>query len=360
MLSDDSVHKFGLRAGRMYGIDIYVHWFLLILVALQLLHLWTSEVPEGYVTDWGKTFKSFSAFAIALFGSILLHELGHAYAAFRQGGSCERIVLWPLGGLAYCDAPDTPWTQFVVAIGGPLVTFALALFGGLVCLIAGWHPLPFQSPEWGFFEILFQYLFLWNVLLCFVNILPCYPLDGGRMLHTWLWTRMGTSQGALVRTLSISRVVAIIAIAFGVVFLFLGFTDKAWSYNHPVVDHLDFLLILCGITYFMTARQIREQLMYGEMEDSGAFGYDFSRGYTSLDGGASSAERRPSWRERRREEKARRDEERKREKDHEVRVRLDDLLEKISRDGIDSLSHDEKRFLEQASRHMRESEAKRD
>jgi Zn-dependent protease len=360
MLSDDSVRNFGLRAGRMYGIDIYIHWFLLILLALQLLHMSVSDVPEGYVKDWGKVFKIFPAFAIALIGSIFLHELGHALAAARQGGRCDRIVLWPLGGLAYCEAPDTPWTQFVVAVGGPLVTLALILFGGLVCMIAGWPLLPYTNAEWGFFEILFQYVFLWNCLLLFINLLPCYPLDGGRMLHTWMWTRMGTNQGALLRTLGISRVVAIVAIAFGVVLLFMGFTDKAWSYKHPVIDHLDFLLILCGLTYFMTARQIREQVMYGEMDDGGAFGYDFSRGYTSLENGDSGAEPRPSWSERRREEKARRAEERESEKDREVRARLDELLEKISRDGMGSLSSDEKRFLEQASKHLRESEAKRD
>ena len=129
MLSDDSVRNFGLRAGRVYGIDVHIHWFLLIVIALRLLHMSISEVPEGYVKDWGKVFTIFSTFTIALVGSVFLHELGHAFAAFREGGSCERIVLWPLGGLAYCSAPQTPWAQFFVAAGGPLVTLALAVVG---------------------------------------------------------------------------------------------------------------------------------------------------------------------------------------------------------------------------------------
>ena len=360
MLSDDSVRNFGLRAGRVYGIDVHIHWFLLIVIALRLLHMSISEVPEGYVKDWGKVFTIFSTFTIALVGSVFLHELGHAFAAFREGGSCERIVLWPLGGLAYCSAPQTPWAQFFVAAGGPLVTLALAVVGGLVCWVAGWGLLPLQNPQYGFAETLFQFLFVWNSLLLFVNLLPCYPLDGGKMLHTWLWRRMGTSQGSLLHTLAISRVVAIVAIVFGVVLLLMGFTDKAWSYHHPVLDQLDLLLLLCGVLHFSSARRIREQLMYGDIEEGGAFGYDFSQGYTSLEGSPSRAERRPSWRERRRSRKARHSEDRERRIDREVRARLDELLEKISREGIESLSRDERRFLENASKHMRESETKRD
>jgi len=369
MLADDSVRNFGLRVGRLFGIDIWLHWILLAIVALRLLHVLLAPVPEGFEKDYATVLTNFATFVVALLVSILLHEFGHAYAAYRQGGSCERIVLWPLGGLAYCDAPRTPRAQFVVAAGGPAVTLAIGIVAMLVCLVAGWPFWPFAG-SWGFAELLFQQLFLWNTMLGVVNLVPCYPLDGGKMFHTWLWARMGSHNGALWVTLNVSRVTAIVALVFGGVLFFMGFTDKAWSYKHPFLDGLTVLLVFCGLIHFLDAKRTRMQLLYGETDEGGIFGYDFSRGYTSLEkstgwsgggpAGYSGTESRPSWRERRREEKRQRLAEGRRREDRELRQRLDEILEKISRDGMASLSRDERRFLERASKHVRESEARRD
>jgi Zn-dependent protease len=361
MLSEDSVRNFGVRLGRLFGINIWVHWLLIFLVALQLLQILLAPPAEGLEKDYKLVLTNFAAFAVALLLSVLLHELGHAYAAYRQGGHTQRIVLWPLGGLAYCEAPQAPGPQFWVTAGGPLVTLGVGAAATGLCAALGWAMFPFGDldGDWSFHRLLFQDLSLWNWALLLVNVLPCYPLDGGRMLHTWLWDRMGTHHGALLVTLNVSRVTASAALVGALGLFILGFGNRTWPYEHPFLDTLDLLLVLGAISYFFAGRQVRMQLRYGELDEGGPFGYDFSRGYTSLERSAPR-DRRPSWRERRRAEKERRERERRLHEDEELRRRLDDLLAKIHDQGMDSLTREEQIFLERASKHLRESEARRD
>ena len=347
MMREDSFRHSGLRVSRLFGIDIWAHWILLLIIGLKLFDILLQNHGQ-----YGPPLLAFAAFALALLLTILLHELGHAYAAHRQGGRTERIILWPLGGLAACEAPHDHRAQFWVAAGGPLVNLGLGLLVTAACLLLRLEFLPFSGQPI-FWQRLLQYLFLWNFVLLLVNLLPCYPLDGGRLLHCMLWGRMDTHHGALELTLRISKFTAILALLFGGATIVLGFSDESWRFSHPFLDELGFVSAFCGLFYFISARQVREQVLY-DTEDSGGFGYDSSQGYTSLDHPGPGERRRgffARWklkRQRRLAEKSERREERDRE-------RLDALLEKIHLEGMGSLSSSERRFLEGASKKLRKT-----
>jgi stage IV sporulation protein FB len=352
MLSEGSRRSFNLKVGRLFGIEIWLHWFLLLLIVLQLLHhLWRSE-------DYGHPFGFWSMSVTALLLTLLLHELGHCYAAFRQGGGAQAIVLWPLGGLAYCDAPHQPLPQFWVAAAGPLVNVALAILSGGACALGGWKLLPGGTEEFALIRLFFQFLFLWNVFLLLLNLLPCYPLDGGRMLQAGLWARLESYGEASLLTLRISRTLAILALVAGIIITLVGFMDKKFAYDHPLLNSLGLGFILVSLVSFAEARALRLRLEYGE-EEEGIFGYDFSRGYVSLERTAPKT-RPPSLLQRLRDAARGRALARRQKLEKEMRVRLDSLLEKISREGMASLSREEQRFLESASRKIRNSRASKD
>jgi len=371
MFSDSRFRNAGIRVGRLFGIEIWLHWFLLIIVGIRLISLLLAhgiERDDGISPDvYGHPLGNWACAGGALLLSVLLHELGHCWFARRQGGTPDRVVLWPLGGLAECDAPNFPGTQFWVHAGGLLTSLALAVVAGTACAVVGWSLVPYGEADGAVFlsRLFVQSLFLVNTVLFVFNLVPCWPLDGGKILHTFLWSRTGTHSGALLLTLNISRIFAIFGLVVGGIGILLGFSSPLFMYEQPVLDYVGLFALLMGFMYFMESRARRLQLQYGEEETDGIFGYDFSSGYTSLERSVSDErereeERPPSWLERRREAKRRRARDKERREDREVRRRLDELLEKIHRDGIASLTREEQRFLAKASRHVRESATSED
>ena len=164
---------------------------------------------------------------------------------------------------------------------------------------------------------------------------------------------MGSHHGALELTLKISKFTAILALLFGGATIVLGFSDENWRFAHPFLDELGFVSAFCGLFYFMTARQVREQVLY-DTEDSGAFGHDFSQGYTSLEHPGPGEKRRgffEGWKLKRQQRR----EDKKEQREARDRERLDGLLEKIHKEGMGSLSSEERRFLESASKKLRKA-----
>lgn len=323
----------GVRIGSLFAIGIWVHWLLLLLVAYYFYDLYVDRASGP------RDFGILATHLFATFVIILLHELGHCYAAFRVGGGANAIVLWPLGGLAYCDAPRTPPAQFWVAAGGPLVNVAVAIVVGLLLMFTPLGPKS-GGALWsfrasysdGFVTHFLVGLFDWNLVLLIFNLLPVYPLDGGRMLQAVLWGRSGSFGQASLRTVWVTRVTLVVVIVLAL----LG----------PLGNYFWFALMI-GVYAYWHSEQLRLSLM--NADEGGAFGYDFSRGHTSLDRTMPSRPERPkkpSFLERRRLKKARKE----RERAVQIRARVDDLLEKISREGMQSLSPEERRFLEEASK----------
>lgn len=338
-----------VRAGRVRGIEVWVHWFLLFIILVQLLNNYLGKPPIPF------PFQSWLVSVGAMVLSIFLHEVGHCYAAFREGGTAERIILWPLGGLAECDAPQEPFAQLRVAGAGPLVNAALLLVSLVICFLLGYSPLPpAQGAEsFPFLERACQYLVLWNVFLLALNLLPCYPpLDGGRMVLSLIWAKVESYGQAVFITLKLSLVFALVALVAGLLVVGAGFLYEDFRLEHPLLRELGLGSILVALTHFVEGRALRHRLQHGD-EDEGIFGYDFSRGYTSLERTATREGKRVSLLGSLRERFRERTRDQRRQQDVQMRQKVDELLEKIHREGMGGLSRAEHRYLARASKRLR-------
>lgn len=196
---------------RLFGIAIRidVSWFV-----VALLVTW-SLAEEGFPSRVAGLARSTYWWmgvlgAFGLFASIVLHECSHALAARRYGVPIRGITLFIFGGVAEMeDEPGSPKAEFVVAIAGPLASVAIGLgaLGLEVAGRAGGWPAPLTS--------VFGYLALINGLLVGFNLLPAFPLDGGRVLRSVLWQWKGSLRWA-------TRITSQIGAGFGLVLMGLG------------------------------------------------------------------------------------------------------------------------------------------
>lgn len=180
-----------LKIGRLFGITIRLHMLFVIWVGYNVL-------IAG--DDWTDTLR----FYLLLFGVVLCHEFGHCFGARIVGGHADNILLWPLGGLAYAEAPPRPWPQFVTLAAGPLVNFIFALLSGAVFLLLVYYENWFGTPAPAYLETAWDRwlstFFILNVVLFCFNLLPIFPLDGGQLLRTILWPFMGVHRATILAT----------------------------------------------------------------------------------------------------------------------------------------------------------------
>jgi Zn-dependent protease len=170
------------KLARIAGIDVYVHaTFFMVIAWIALLHWNESQSLAAMLEGVG--------FILTLFACVVLHEYGHALTAARYGIRTRDITLLPIGGLARLERmPDVPVQELWVALAGPAVNvvIALLLFGGLQ--VSGtWHPVDDVSVTAGGFT---ERVMIANVFLAGFNMLPAFPMDGGRALRAFLATRM--------------------------------------------------------------------------------------------------------------------------------------------------------------------------
>src|SRR5262249_10178918 len=168
------------KIGRIAGIPIYVHWTFLILVGWLILGHWS----QGH--DLATTAEGVG-FVLAIFGCIVLHELGHALAARRYGVPTASITLLPIGGVARLQRiPEHPRQELVVALAGPAVNFAIVA----LLLLIGVRPLFNPSDDQFLVHARFlPKLLVVNAFLALFNLLPAFPMDGGRVLRALLASR---------------------------------------------------------------------------------------------------------------------------------------------------------------------------
>lgn len=200
--------KWSIHLGRMLGIDVFLHvTFLLLLGFIAVTHWLNHGSLAAVVGGVG--------FFVALFVCVLLHEYGHALAARRFGIATRDITLLPIGGVARLERmPDKPIQELWVALAGPAVNvvIAAALAVGLT-LTGSWEPLSALSTTGGGFV---ERLLAVNVGLVLFNMIPAFPMDGGRVLRAVLALRLEYARA--------TRIAATIgqglAIAFGFAGLF--------------------------------------------------------------------------------------------------------------------------------------------
>jgi Zn-dependent protease len=187
-----------IRLVRLFGIPIGVNWswFVVLFLVIYSLTGYYQDVTIGG-SDSG-AFALATASALLFFLSILLHELGHAVVAMRNGIGILGIDLFLFGGIAKLERDtDSAGVEFKVAVAGPAVTLLIALVCMLVSfLIAGtsdfWAGVRFASGDVSdSLAAVLGYLASVNILLLAFNLIPAFPLDGGRIARAFLWWRTG-------------------------------------------------------------------------------------------------------------------------------------------------------------------------
>lgn len=214
--------------GRLFGCEVRIHWTFVAL----LLFVWLNDygAPGGFSPERGL------ALVAIIFASVGLHEAGHALIGALIGEPARSVLLLPLGGVSILasnaprSSPSTPWREVRVAIAGPLLNLlaALVVGGVIVALVPG---IQLARPPLVLSSNLLKSLFWVNVLLAAVNVLPAYPLDGGRVLRA-VWARRMDPVEATRRAVTISHSLALLLMFAGMflnvwltlvgVFLFLA------------------------------------------------------------------------------------------------------------------------------------------
>ena len=175
--------KWSWKLGKVFGINVYMHATFLILIAWIVL------------TEWGETHSVRAVagavlFILALFVCVVAHEFGHALAARRYGIQTNDITLLPIGGVSSLERiPDDPRQELMVALAGPAVSVAIAAALLLAAWITGATGHLTQIGPWGNVPFIEQ-LLLANVMLVIFNLLPAFPMDGGRIFRSLLARRM--------------------------------------------------------------------------------------------------------------------------------------------------------------------------
>jgi Zn-dependent protease len=380
-----------LPLGHLFGIPIRIH-VLFPVVVLGLILREVFPPPRS-----GPGFPVVACILMGLlFVSVLLHELGHCYGARLVDGEAREILLWPLGGLAFMDVPHTPRANFIAAAAGPAVNVLLCLTAALFLLVSGFRPSlnPLWDPyrpqlynwkeranyaskdapeedkmfvavlkdasearhlkatevkadnhqwvwdghpdttveplvlgQWQWQTLLAQ-LFWINYILFLLNVvLIAFPMDGGRMFQCLLWPRLGFRQSMLT-TIYAGFVVILVLLVYAVA------RDSVLA------------LGLAGFIFISSGQQL---ILLETGGEESVFGYDFSQGYTSLERDRPPPRRRPSfwqrWKQRRAAQKLQREQE---QREAEER-RMDELLEKVQHQGLQSLTDEERRFLTRVS-----------
>jgi Zn-dependent protease/CBS domain-containing protein len=208
--------------GRIAGIRIGINWSWLIVFGLIAWSLASGVFPAENKGLSDTTYAVMGVVAaLAFFASLLLHELGHALVARREGMEIDGITLWLFGGVArFRGMFPSAGAEFRIAIAGPLVTLALGLFFLLAGLAAGLPNALHGVIAW---------LGYMNLVLLAFNMLPALPLDGGRVLRSLLWRARGDFAWATTVAATIGRGFGFALIGLGLLlFIFQGAFSGAW------------------------------------------------------------------------------------------------------------------------------------
>jgi Zn-dependent protease len=335
-----------INLGRWAGTQVRIHFFLILFVAVTLL---TAAIGRDHRV------VPTAGWLALLLAALAVHEAGHAVMAWWLGAEPDEVRLWPLGNMVGPSVSSRSADNLLVALGGPIASTVMVLvtavvlnlldaqfvwnpFGnpndsGAPILTATHQPVAAFKPAWwvGWFGYL-----NWVILLA--NLLPALPFDGGRVFRAYLANASVTpAKDGMIPPL-FARSCVLILVIVGLVRLILAQKGDG--------------LTLIGLALLIEWMVRSEARMYedGGFFDDGVFGYDFSEGYTSLEG--SAAKVRPyresalkRWRRRRSDLRR----QRRQAKEAAEERRMDEILAKLYREGRSALTDEEHRFLVRVS-----------
>lgn len=335
--------NYSFPIGRVLGFRVRAHWTL-ILFLLYFVSIYSKDSPKD------RPFSGLllgTLFALMLYSIILIHELGHSVAARRLGIASASIILSPLGGLAGIGGRvKNPWQEFVVVFWGPIMHPILLLIGAPLYLLVE----TFEVLNLGYYGNWLVWQFFWiNVVMFLFNMIPAFPMDGGRFLRAFLATKMYSARA--------TRIAAYIGQAISIVFIICS---VLWG------GEFWFILTVIGISNIIICEQVKEESRHidpyvEEVDDPYRLNLyqpepgEYAQGRGGGRGGGSQ-EKKPGffarWRKRRAEKRAaaeRREREQQRAQRQRMRAQVDELLDKVSELGITSLTPEEHEFLTRAS-----------
>ncbi len=252
-----------IQLARVFGIRVGVEpsWFLILFLLIWLL---TGDYANQFPGDGTKAFALAVLSALLFFLSIVLHELGHAVVAIRNGIKIEGIDLWLFGGVAKLSRDSkTAGEEFRIAAAGPLVTLLIAVGGyGALALISsgGTESVSFDPQAGGETAAVLGYITYINIALLVFNLIPAFPLDGGRIARAAAWQVTGSRSSATRFAARIGRGISYLMIGFGVflaiaqnalftgvwlavIGMFIGQAAKAAEQQTAVTDRIDGLRV---------------------------------------------------------------------------------------------------------------------
>lgn len=225
-----------LRIGKFFGIPLKLHWTFGLIVIYVLFNVVTNN------SFW------FLWYILLLFVSVVLHEYGHALTAKKFSIKTKDIILSPIGGVARLEnLPDKPWHEMLVAIAGPLVNLVIVSIIALILFISGETTILPQNLERvgdsGTAEF-FKWVIIMNLALFLFNLIPAFPMDGGRILRASLAIKLGKVKATKIASL----VGRLLAIGFGII----GFVNQEYT------------LMFIGIVIFFMATKEMQDTVIGE------------------------------------------------------------------------------------------------
>jgi len=330
---------YSIPLGRLFGIGVRVHLLFPILAVGLILRI---GYQEGHY--WTEAFFLMGL----LFFAVLLHEFGHCFGARLVEGDAHEVLLWPLGGLASVDVPHTPRATAIMVAAGPATNVLLCL--GCAAGLAACSYRPPFNPFWPlpmtelytwdgiattvdnpWILLLARFFYINWVLFLFNAVLVGFPMDSGRLFQCALWPRFGFVQATRAA-------------------IFAGFVTTLVVGVYSVFQN-DVLALFLALFIAFTCQ--RQWVILETGGEESVLGYDFSQGYTSLEREPPPRPRRQSflqrWLQRRAARKLQRDQE-KREAEER---RMDELLEKVQKLGLQALTDEERRFLTRVSARYR-------
>jgi Zn-dependent protease/predicted transcriptional regulator len=204
-----------IRLGRLFGIEIGFNWSLVFIFVLIAWTLAAGVLPQNVPGQGaGAYWAAGAAGAIVFYACLLAHELAHALVARRNGMKVAGITLWLFGGVSQLEGePKSAGAEALIAGVGPLTSFAVALIALGLALATAANALVSDLLSWLAFV---------NLALGLFNLVPAFPLDGGRLLSSIFWWRSGSRQRGVNSAVRVGRLFAFLMIAIGLLELFTG------------------------------------------------------------------------------------------------------------------------------------------